>query len=269
MAVPHIERYKVQLDSDSFSFKQIRMNEDFYEEALIEYFVDNLGYEHLYGPDVLRTSDRYDDVFLPGALEPALRRINKGLPRQAIEEAIRKISNVEGGSLEQRNELFSDYLQAGVEVRFLDNGEERDDIVRLLDFENPDNNDFYVVNQWTYVEYSEKRPDVIVFVNGMPLVIFELKSPSREETDASDAYLQLRNYMHHIPSLFCSQRVLCYERYVRDSRGNHYRRRGSIYGLEIVGRRLLKHPSSHMDDHAGWHVSQRPSARYYPELHLF
>ena len=89
-----------------------------------------------------------------------------------------------------------------MEVRYFDGKEERDDIVRLLDFEHPDNNVFNVVDQWTFVEYSEKRPDVVVFVNGMPLVLFELKSPSREETDASDAYLQLRNYMHHIPSMF-------------------------------------------------------------------
>ena len=89
-----------------------------------------------------------------------------------------------------------------MEVRYFDGKEERDDIVRLLDFEHPDNNVFNVVDQWTFVEYSEKRPDVVAFVNGMPLVLFELKSPSREETDASDAYLQLRNYMHHIPSMF-------------------------------------------------------------------
>lgn len=87
-------------------------------------------------------------------------------------------------------------------MRYFDGKEERNDIVRLLDFDNPESNTFHVVNQWTFVEYSEKRPDVICFVNGMPLVVFELKSPSREETDASDAYLQLRNYMHHIPSLF-------------------------------------------------------------------
>ncbi|MDO4442923.1 MAG: HsdR family type I site-specific deoxyribonuclease, partial [Slackia sp.] len=72
----------------------------------------------------------------------------------------------------------------------------------MIDFDDPENNDFHVVNQWTFVEYSEKRPDVIIFVNGMPLVMFELKSPSREEVDASDAYLQLRAYMQHIPSLF-------------------------------------------------------------------
>lgn len=178
------------------------INEDWYEQSLIEYLVDNLGYSHLYGPDVARTSDEYRDVFLPDVLSGALYRINKGLPSSAIDEALLKIQNVEGGTLEQRNETFNDYLQSGVEVHFFDGKEERDDIVRLLDFDNPENNDFHVVNQWTFMEYSEKRPDLIVFVNGMPLVMFELKSPSREETDASDAYLQLRNYMHHIPSMF-------------------------------------------------------------------
>lgn len=113
-----------------------------------------------------------------------------------------KILNVEGGTLEQRNETFNDYLQSGVEVRYFDGEQDRDEIVRLLDFDDPGNNDFHVVNQWTFVEYSEKRPDVIVFVNGMPLVMFELKSPSREETDASDAYKQLRQYMRQIPGMF-------------------------------------------------------------------
>lgn len=177
-------------------------NEDFYEQCVIEHMTNKLGYTHLYGPDVERTSDEYRDVFLPGILEDSLARINKGLPAAAIDEAILKIQNIEGGTLEQRNETFNDYLQSGVEVRFFDGKRERDDIVRLLDFNDPENNDFHVVNQWTFVEYSEKRPDVIAFVNGMPLVMFELKSPSREETDASDAYLQLRNYMHHIPSMF-------------------------------------------------------------------
>ncbi|MGI6032114.1 MAG: type I restriction endonuclease subunit R [Coriobacteriales bacterium] len=185
-----------------YSAANIRMNEDFYEQVVVEHLRDDLGYEHLYGPDVTRTTDEYRDVFLPNVLSAALRRINKDLPASAITEAILKISNVEGGSLEQRNEIFHEYLQSGVEVRYFDGKEERNDIVHLLDFNDPDNNDFHVVNQWTFVEYSEKRPDVIAFVNGMPLVMFELKSPSREEVDASDAYLQLRNYMHHIPSMF-------------------------------------------------------------------
>ena len=185
-----------------YEYHAFAIDEDFYEKTLIEYFCENLGYEHLYGPDVPRTTTEYHDVFLTDILPDALERINPTLPRQAINEAVLKINDINTGSLQQRNEAFHEYLQSGVEVRFFDGKEEQNDIVYLIDFDNPKNNDFHVVNQWTFVEYSNKRPDLIVFVNGMPLVIFELKSPSREETDSSDAYLQLRNYMQHIPSMF-------------------------------------------------------------------
>mgnify|MGYP000959430373 FL=1 len=185
-----------------YEYHAFAIDEDFYEKTLIEYFCENLDYEHLYGPDVPRTTTEYHDVFLPDILPEALERINPTLPRQAINEAVLKINDIDAGSLQQRNEAFHEYLQSGVEVRFFDGKEEQNDIVYLIDFDNPENNDFHVVNQWTFVEYSNKRPDLIVFVNGMPLVIFELKSPSREETDSSDAYLQLRNYMQHIPSMF-------------------------------------------------------------------
>lgn len=185
-----------------YEYHAFAIDEDFYEKTLIEYFCENLDYEHLYGPDVPRTTTEYHDVFLPDILPDALERINPTLPRQAINEAVLKINDVDTGPLQQRNEAFHEYLQSGVEVRFFDGKEEQNDIVYLIDFDNPENNDFHVVNQWTFVEYSNKRPDLIVFVNGMPLVIFELKSPSREETDSSDAYLQLRNYMQHIPSMF-------------------------------------------------------------------
>lgn len=183
-------------------FDSMPINEDFFEQVIIERLRDEHGYDYLYGPDVPRTTSDYRDVFLPAVLSSSLRRINPNLPQAAIEQAILKISNIEAGGLYQKNEVFNDYLQSGVEVHFFDGKEERDDIVYLLDFNNPDANAFHVVNQWTFVEYSQKRPDVIVFVNGMPLVIFELKSPSREETDASDAYLQLRQYMKQIPSMF-------------------------------------------------------------------
>lgn len=177
-------------------------DEDFYEQVVIEHLRDEHGYEYLHGPDVPRTTSDYRDVFLPDVLPQSLRRINPELPFAAIEQAILKISSIEAGGLYQKNEIFTEYLQSGVEVHFYDGKEDRDDIVRLLDYGNPSNNAFHVVNQWTFVEYSQKRPDVVVFVNGMPLVIFELKSPSREETDASDAYLQLRQYMKQIPSMF-------------------------------------------------------------------
>ncbi|MBR5284763.1 MAG: type I restriction endonuclease subunit R, partial [Clostridia bacterium] len=102
----------------------------------------------------------------------------------------------------QKNMVFMDYLQNGVPVKYFDGGEERSTLVYLIDYNNPDNNTFTVANQWTFIENSEKRPDVLLFVNGLPLVVVELKSPSREETDASEAYRQLRNYMHEIPSMF-------------------------------------------------------------------
>lgn len=185
-----------------FGGSTMPINEDFYERAIIEHLHDDLGYIFLHGPDVERSAPDYRDVFLPDVLPNSLKRVNPGLPDDAIDQAILKISSVDTGSLYQRNEVFSDYLQSGVEVRYFDGKEEHDDIVYLLDYENPLNNTFHVVNQWTFVEYSEKRPDIILFVNGIPLVIFELKSPSREETNASDAYKQLRSYMKHIPSLF-------------------------------------------------------------------
>ena len=95
-----------------------------------------------------------------------------------------------------------DYLQNGIPVRYLVDGEEHSSIVYLVDYKNPDNNSFIIANQWTFIENSNKRPDVILFLNGIPVILVELKSPSREETDASDAYRQLRNYMREIPSMF-------------------------------------------------------------------
>lgn len=94
------------------------------------------------------------------------------------------------------------YLQNGIEVCYTDKGEERSAICYLVDYANTDNNSFIVANQWTFIENDEKRPDVLLFINGLPVVLMELKSPSREETDASEAYTQIRNYMHSIPSMF-------------------------------------------------------------------
>ena len=160
---------------------------------------EELGYSYVYGPEVERDyhSPLYEDVLLP-----CLQRLNPALPDDALGEALYKLKNFETGTLLQKNMVFMDYLQNGVPVKYVENGEERSTLVYLVDFKHPDNNEFTVSNQWTFIENSEKRPDVIFFVNGLPLVVVELKSPSREETDASAAYRQLRNYMHEIPSLF-------------------------------------------------------------------
>lgn len=176
-----------------------------YENAVIDLFKNELNFDYVYGPDTERdfTSPLYDEV-----LEESLRRINKGAPYDAIQDALFKLRNFENGELVQKNALFMDYLQNGVPVRYTEKGEEHSMIIYLVDYQNTDNNSFIVANQWTFIENSNKRPDVILFLNGLPVVLVELKSPSREETDASEAYLQLRNYMHEIPSMFIYNAIL-------------------------------------------------------------
>lgn len=170
-----------------------------YENSIIELFQNDLGYEYAYGPDIERDfySPLYEDV-----LVESLYRLNRGVPDDAIQEALYKLKNFENGELVQKNAIFMDYLQSGIPVRYFVDGEERSSIVYLVDYKNPDNNSFIVANQWTFIENCNKRPDIILFLNGLPVVLVELKSPSREETDASEAYRQLRNYMQEIPSMF-------------------------------------------------------------------
>ena len=175
-----------------------------YENSIIELF-ENMGYEHVYGPNIER--DFYSP-FYEEELENSLHNINRGLSYTALQEAVNKLRNIENGSLVQKNIVFMDYLQNGITVNYFDNGEEKSDIVYLVDYKNIDNNSFVIANQWTFIENSTKIPDVILFLNGIPVVLMELKSPSREETDVSDAYRQLRNYMKEIPSMFVYN-VIC------------------------------------------------------------
>jgi type I site-specific restriction-modification system R (restriction) subunit len=170
-----------------------------YENAVIEVFRATLGYGYTYGPDIARD---YAEPLYMDELLPALRRVNPKLPEPAITEAVYKLRNFEGGTVLRRNIQFMDYLQNGVSVNYFDKGEQLAALARLVDYGNLDRNTFTVANQWTITGNSEKRPDVIVFLNGLPVVVFELKSPSREETDASEAFRQLRDYMIEIPSLF-------------------------------------------------------------------
>ena len=172
--------------------------ESSYENAIIRLF-EEMGYTHAYGPDVVRD---YKVPYYADELTAALYRLNPSLPDDAISDALHKLTNYENGELVQKNAVFMDYLQNGVEVRYTENGEERSALCYLIDYSNIDNNTFVVANQWTYIENAEKRPDVLLFINGLPVVLMELKSPSREETDASEAYTQIRNYMHAIPSMF-------------------------------------------------------------------
>lgn len=169
-----------------------------YEDSIIELF-QNMGYSHVYAPDIERDfrSPLYEEILIE-----SLYRLNKDLPDNAINEAIFKIKNFENGELVQKNIVFMDYIQNGIEVQYVLNGEEHSSIVYLVDYKNPENNSFIIANQWTFFENSQKRPDILLFLNGLPVVLMELKSPSREETAVSEAYTQIRNYIYEIPSMF-------------------------------------------------------------------
>ena len=178
---------------------QTTYTEQSYENSVIELF-QNMGYTHVYGPDI-ETRDfhcpLYEDILLD-----YIHRLNKTASEDAIQDALFKLKNIDNNDLLQQNMLFMDYLQNGIPARYMENGEQRSTIIYLVDYKNPDNNSFIVANQWTFIENSEKRPDILIFLNGIPVVLFELKSPSREETDASAAYRQIKNYMKEIPSMF-------------------------------------------------------------------
>ena len=169
-----------------------------YEKSVIELF-RNMDYRYVYAPDLERDfrSSLYEEE-----LDESIRRINPDMPEDAITDALYKLKNFENAEMVLKNVLFMDYIQHGIEVRYFVKGEEHSGLVYLVDYKNPDNNSFVVANQWTFIEHSNKRPDILLFLNGMPVVLIELKSPSREETDASEAYTQIRNYMHEIPSIF-------------------------------------------------------------------
>ncbi|NLL18360.1 MAG: type I restriction endonuclease subunit R, partial [Clostridia bacterium] len=178
------------------------------EEAALEWF-EELGYEVVFGPDIAPDGDYperedYGDVVLVERLREALTRINPKLPGDAIEDAVRQIMIPQSPSLIMNNKAFQKMLTDGVDVSVKQSdGGYRTEKAYLFDFENPLNNDFMAVNQFTVVEHgSEKRPDLVVFVNGIPLVVIELKSASDENVDITDAYHQLQTYLNTISSLF-------------------------------------------------------------------
>ena len=173
-------------------------SEDNYERSIIDLFM-GLGYRHVYGPDIERD---FASPFYEEELQASLYRLNPTMPEEAIHNALFKLKNFENAELVQKNEVFMDYIQHGIEVHYLVKNEERSGLVYLVDYENIRNNSFVAANQWTFIENSKKRPDILLFLNGLPIVLMELKSPSREETDVNEAYLQIRNYMKEIPTLF-------------------------------------------------------------------
>ncbi len=180
--------------------------EDLLEEAAIE-IIQGLGYEYAFGPDISHGGDceqrkDYRDVILENRVKDALFKINRDLPAEALEEAYRQIITFNSPMLEENNRGFHKLLVEGIEVSFKEKGHIRTKRAYIVDFSNINNNEFLVVNQFTIVENKERRPDLIIFINGIPLVLIELKSASDENVGIESAYNQIQTYKKDIPSLF-------------------------------------------------------------------
>lgn len=181
-------------------------------ESEIENFAINLlerqGYRYIYAPDIASDSDTperssFEDVLLLERLRTVVGRINPGVPADAREDAIRQLQRLNSPELISNNETFHRMLTEGVNVSYQKDGTNRGDLVWLVDFKNPENNDFLVTNQFTVIENDvKKRPDIILFVNGLPLVVIELKNPADENATVKSAFKQLQTYKQTIPSLF-------------------------------------------------------------------
>lgn len=178
------------------------------EQAALEW-LQELGYEVVFGPDIAFDGLRperssYEDVILVERLRNALNSFNKHLPKQAIEDAIRSILIPKQVSLIENNRAFHKIITDGVDVSYHDqNGSLKHSQAKVFDFDHIDNNDFLAVNQFTVVENRvEKRPDVIVFVNGLPLVVFELKTVADEKVSIKAGYRQIKNYQQVLTNLF-------------------------------------------------------------------
>ena len=187
-------------------------------EPEIEKFAINLlekqGYQHIYAPDIAPDSDNplrngFDDVLLEKKLKSAIDRINPDISSEAREDAIRQVKRIHSPELIVGNEEFYIMLTEGVNITTRKNDEDRGDYIKLVDFNNPENNEFNVVNQFTVIENNQtKRPDIILFVNGIPLVVIELKNAANEYATVASAYKQLQTYKQTIPSLFTYNGIL-------------------------------------------------------------
>ena len=165
------------------------------EQAIIEQ-LQGLGYEYLYGPEIERD---YKEVILKDIFLNSIFKINPDITKDIADEVYRKIRTFTNIGLVQANYEFYHMLYAGVEIPIEG---DRTYTAKLIDRNNIENNSFHVINQYTIIEYKEKRPDVIIFINGIPLVVFELKSAIKEETTIENAYNQIKNYQQDIRTLF-------------------------------------------------------------------
>jgi type I restriction enzyme R subunit len=184
-----------------------KITESEIEEFAIE-LLRRQGYGYAYGPDIAPDGDTperagFGDVLLEERLRKAVGRINPGIPADVREDALKQLHRLNSPELVANNEAFHRMLTEGINVSCRKDGVDRGDLVWLIDYDNPENNDFLATSQFTVIENDvNKRPDIVLFVNGLPLVVIELKNPADENATVKSAFDQLQTYKETIPSLF-------------------------------------------------------------------
>jgi len=190
-----------------------KLTESAIEDFAVKLF-EQLGYDYVYAPDIAPDGENpergsYDEAILRSRLRSAVQRINRNVPPMVLEEALKEVERIHSPDALANNEAFHRMLTEGVKVSYSQDGQDRGDLVWLIDFAYPENNEFVVANQFTVIENNQnKRPDIVLFVNGLPLVVIELKNPADENATIKSAYKQLDTYKHAIPSLFTYNAIL-------------------------------------------------------------
>lgn len=190
-----------------------KLTESAIEDFAIKLF-ERLGYSYVYAPDIAPDGEQpershYGEALLTGRLEQAVKRINPTLSPVLLEDALKEVHRISSPEMLASNEVFHRLLTEGVKVSRSQDGDERGDLVWLIDFAHPENNEFVVANQFTVIEnHQNKRPDLVLFVNGIPLVVIELKNAIDENATIKSAYQQLETYKQTIPGLFTSNALL-------------------------------------------------------------
>ena len=182
------------------------LSESDFENFLIDILVEEMGYEYKKGADLREeysSMNDYHSVVIKEIFEYYLKKINKNADNEAIEETIKKIINLESLDFIEKNRNFQNALSSGIYISYFAEGKEKNAYINLIDYKNENNNNFLVVNQLTIEDKTVKRPDIIIYINGLPLVVMELKNALNEDATIENAYKQIRNYIKNdIPSLF-------------------------------------------------------------------
>lgn len=182
------------------------LSENDFENFLIDILVEEMGYEYKKGTDLREeylSMEDFRSVIVKEIFENCLKKINKHADNEAIEETVKKIINLESLDFIEKNRYFQNAISKGIYISYFAEGKEKNAYINLIDYKNENNNNFLVVNQLTIEDKTIKRPDIIIYINGLPLVVMELKNAINEDVTIENAYKQIRNYIKNdIPSLF-------------------------------------------------------------------